>query len=100
MPIGLLRRVHGGRVLVGFMATAFALLIAATIAITWINSRNQTYTRAVVHTQDVRQAVAELQVSLEQSETARRGYLLAPSPVFAAAYARTSGAMPSSRPRS
>ncbi|WP_375422202.1 ATP-binding protein [uncultured Sphingomonas sp.] len=82
-----------GRVLVSFMATALLLLIAAAIAIAWINSRNQAYTAAVVHTQDVRQAIAKVQVALEQSETARRGYLLAPGPVFAEAYGRTSRAL-------
>ena len=79
-----------GRVLVSFMATALLLLIAAAVAIAWINGRNQAYTAAVVHTQDVRQAIARVQVALEQSETARRGYLLAPGPVFAEAYGRTS----------
>ncbi|WP_445191038.1 sensor histidine kinase [Sphingomonas sp. Tas61C01] len=79
-----------GRVLVAFMATALLLLIAAAVAIAWINGRNQAYTAAVVHTQDVRQAISNVQVALEQSETARRGYLLAPGPVFAEAYGRTS----------
>lgn len=82
-----------GRVLIAFMALGFVLLIAAAIAIGWINARNLTYTRAVVHTQDVRQAIAELQVALEQSETARRGYILTASPIFAEAYARTSSSM-------
>ena len=82
-----------GRVLVAFMASALLLLIAAAVAIGWINGRNQAYTGAVEHTQDVRQAIAKVQVSLEQSETARRGYLLAPGPVFAEAYGRTSRAL-------
>jgi signal transduction histidine kinase len=82
-----------GRVLIAFMAVGFVLLIAAAIAIAWINGRNATYTRNVVHTQDVRQAIGELQVALEQSETARRGMILTASPIFKEAYARTSSSM-------
>ncbi|HVF93408.1 MAG TPA: ATP-binding protein [Sphingomonas sp.] len=83
-----------GRVLVSFMAVALLLLVAAAVAIAGIDARNRTYTDAVVHTLAVRQAVAELQVRLEQSETARRGFLLAPGPVFAEAFARNSAALP------
>jgi signal transduction histidine kinase len=82
-----------GRVLVAFMATALVLLIGAAVAIAWLDKRNRVYTAQVLHTQDVRQAIAGLQVVLEQSETARRGYLLAPSPIFLEAYTRTSTTM-------
>ena len=79
-----------GRVLIGFMTIGFVALIAAAVAIAWINGRNHIYTQGVIHTQDVRQAVAAVQVSLEQSETARRGLLLHATPIFLEAYQRTS----------
>ncbi|MEG3083907.1 CHASE3 domain-containing protein [Sphingomonas sp. PB2P12] len=79
------------RWLVAFMTLGFIALAAAAIAIGWITVRNRAYTAEILHTQDVRQAIATLQVQMEQSETARRGYLLAGKPLFAAAYARTAG---------
>ena len=83
-----------GRVLTGFMALGFLALIAAAIAIGWINGRNQQYAASIVHTQTVRQTIADVQVALEQSETARRGYLLTGSKTFSATYRRTAAAIP------
>ncbi len=79
-----------GRVLIAFMALGFVALLAAALAIGWITLRTQHYTAEVVHTQDVRQAIADVQVQLEQSETARRGYLLNGKPLFREAFDRTS----------
>ncbi|MGU3389202.1 sensor histidine kinase [Sphingomonas sp. M1A8_2b] len=79
------------RWLVAFMTLGFIALAAAAIAIGWITVRNRTFTAQILHTQDVRQAIATLQVQMEQSETARRGYVLTGMPLFAASYARTSG---------
>ena len=79
------------RWLVAFMTLGFIALAAAAIAIGWITVRNRTYTAEILHTQDVRQAIATLQIQMEQSETARRGYILAGKPLFATAYARTAG---------
>ena len=77
------------RWLVAFMTLGFIALAAAAVAIGWITVRNQSYTAEILHTQDVRQAIATLQVEMEQSETARRGYILVGTPLFATAYART-----------
>ncbi len=82
-----------GRALIAFLALGFVALIVAAMAIGGITSRNQRYTAAVIHTQDVRQAIAAVQVQLEQSETARRGYVLNGDPTFRAAYVRTAGAV-------
>ena len=82
-----------GRVLTAFMALGFVALIGAAIAIAWINERNRIFTQGVIHTQDVRQAIADVQVGLEQSETARRGFVLDAEPVFLNAYRRTSRAI-------
>jgi len=82
-----------GRVLLTFMALAFVALIAAAATIGWNTLRNQDYTAEVVHTLDVRQAIADVQVQLEQSETARRGYVLSGKPLFRTAFARTDGAI-------
>ncbi len=78
-----------GRVLIGFMALGFVALLAAALAIGSITLRTQHFTAEVVHTQDVRQAIADVQIQLEQSETARRGYLLNGKPLFREVYDRT-----------
>jgi CHASE3 domain sensor protein len=75
------------------MTLGFIALAAAAIAIGWITVRNRAYTAKILHTQDVRQAIATLQIQMEQSETARRGYILAGKPLFATAYARTAGSL-------
>ena len=79
------------RWLVAFMTLGFVALAAAAIAIGWITVRNRTYTAEILHTQDVRQAVATLHSQMEQSETARRGYILTGMPLFSDAYARSAG---------
>jgi signal transduction histidine kinase len=79
------------RWLVAFMTLGFIALAAAAVAIGWITVRNRTYTAEILHTQDVRQAIATLQIEMEQSETARRGYVLTGQPLFATAYLRTAG---------
>ncbi|WP_353443266.1 sensor histidine kinase [Sphingomonas faeni] len=82
-----------GRVLVGFMALGFVALLAAALAIGGITVRNQGYTAAVIHTLDVRQAIADTQIKFEQSETARRGYVLNGKPLFREAYDRSARAI-------
>ena len=79
------------RWLVAFMTLGFIALSAAAIAIGWITIRNERYTAEILHTQDVRQAIATLQIQMEQSETARRGYVLTGAPLFIEAYARSAG---------
>ncbi|WP_326523807.1 sensor histidine kinase [Sphingomonas sp.] len=79
------------RLLLGAMALGFiALLIVAWAA--WSNSeRNLRYSAMVDHTYQVRDALSTFQVSLEQSETARRGYLLTGQPLFAETYRTNAG---------
>ena len=85
-----------GRVLIAFMAIGFVALIAAAIGIAWINARNLEFARGVFRTQDVQQEVADVQVALEQSETARRGYIIGGSAATLDAYQRTASQL---RPR-
>jgi signal transduction histidine kinase len=75
------------RLLLSAMALGFLALIGAGVAAWWNTERNQQYNRLVDHTYQVREALATLQIALEQSETARRGYLLAGDAIFEQAYA-------------
>ena len=77
------------RWLVAFMTLGFVALVAASVAIAWITVRNRAYTNEMSHTQDVRQTIAAVQIQMEQSETARRGYMLTGLPLFSQAYDRT-----------
>ena len=79
------------RWLVAFMTLGFIALSAAAIAIGWITVQNERYTAEILHTQQVRQASATLQIQMEQSETARRGYVLTGTPLFIEAYGRSAG---------
>ena len=81
------------RLLLIAMALGFLALIGAGLA-AWRNTaQTQRYNALVDHTYEVRGAIARLQVSLEQSETARRGYLLAPRQLFAETYRTNADAL-------
>jgi signal transduction histidine kinase len=67
-----------GRRLTVFMALGFLALIGAGIAAAWVTSENQRHTRWVAHTYQVENSILNSRRLLEQGETARRGFLLAP----------------------
>lgn len=60
--------------------TGFALLVAAFVLIVVALSNNDAAGRLVRHTYEVKDSIANLTVALERSETARRGFLIRPSP--------------------
>lgn len=70
------------RLLLGAMAFGFAALLGAALA-AWSSTRDgQEHSARVDHSYQVREAIAKFQISLEQSETARRGVLLTGQPLF------------------
>nr|WP_294296430.1 sensor histidine kinase [uncultured Sphingomonas sp.] len=70
------------------MGLGFAALLGAGIA-TWSSTeRTQRYAALVDHSYQVRDAIGRFQVTLEESETARRGYLLTGNDQFRQLYRR------------
>jgi signal transduction histidine kinase len=86
-----------GRVLIAFMAAGFAALIVAGIAAAWITGELARHSRWIAHTYEVELAIADTRRLIEQGETTRRGYLLAPdSQSFLRAYREVESALPQS----
>ncbi len=82
------------RLMVGVVVLGFLVLLAAGGTAGWMVARNQEFTALVNHTYDVEQSLSDLQISLERSETARRGFLLDQDLTFYTAYQTASGRMP------
>lgn len=83
-----------GRFLVTCMAIGFFALIAAGVAAAWSTAQNEHHTREVNHTYEVELAIDRARIAIEQSETARRGYLLTSEPVYLATYRTAMAAVP------
>ena len=84
-----------GRVLLVLMAIGFAALIAAGVVVGWVQSETERHGAAVEHTYRVELAIADTRRLIEQSETARRGYLLSPDdPRYLDTYRNAAGAIP------
>lgn len=82
-----LREGRIGRVLIAVMALGFLALLAAGGAAAWTTAENQRHTRWVAHTYDVEVSLANIRGLIEQTETTRRGALLAPkNPYFLPTY--------------
>ncbi|MHA6722155.1 sensor histidine kinase [Sphingomonas sp. RS2018] len=81
------------RLLLTAMVLGFLALLGAAWSVWSSTDRNRRYTERVEHSVDVRQKIARFQVTLEQSETARRGYLLTPRPLFLELYRSNSAAL-------
>jgi signal transduction histidine kinase len=76
-----------GRALIAFMALGFVALLAAGGGAGWATLENQRHTRWVAHTYEVEVSLANVRRLIEQTETTRRGVLLAPeNPDFLPAY--------------
>ncbi|MFL0587143.1 histidine kinase [Sphingomonas sp. ABOLG] len=89
-----------GRVLIAFMAVGFVALIAAGIAAAWMTREFSRHSAAVSHTYEVELAIADMRRLIEQGETTRRGYILAPeTPGFLQAYREAANALPRSAKR-
>ena len=81
---GLDRKIASGapvrRLLFGAMVVGFLALIAAGIAVAWVMSVNQQHIAAITHTYQVEQHIAQLRLTVERAETARRGYIVDSTP--------------------
>ncbi len=75
-----------GGVLLALMAVGFASLIAVGVAAWWVTGENRSHGRWVTHTYEVEVAIARATVLLEQTETTRRGYVIAGQPAYLTAY--------------
>lgn len=86
-----------GRVLIAFMAAGFVALLAAGIAAAWVTGELARHSRWIAHTYEVELAIADTRRLIEQGETTRRGFLLAPeSQNFLKAYREAESALPRS----
>ncbi|MFD1787657.1 ATP-binding protein [Sphingomonas floccifaciens] len=74
------------RLLLWAMALGFVALLGAGFAAWSSTDRTQRYAALVDHSYQVRDAIGQFQVTLEQSETARRGYLLSGRDLFRELY--------------
>ena len=84
-----------GRRLTIFMALGFVALIGAVAAAAWMTAQVRSHTEWVIHTYRVENAILETRRLIEQGETTRRGYLLAPDDQrFLSAYRDTAAALP------
>ena len=81
------------RLLLWAMALGFIALLGAGVA-AWVSTqRNRDYNALVDHTYQVREAIGDFHIALEQSETARRGYILTAQPSFAEIYRAQAGVL-------
>lgn len=81
MPVAFFRRIEARegwarKFLVACMLVGFAGLVVAGIAAAWITGQTNDHTDLVNHTYDVEVTISRLRVLVEQSETARRGYIM------------------------
>jgi signal transduction histidine kinase len=74
------------RLVISGVALGFATLLGVGLFAGYIVSLNIEDTRAVAHTYEVREALAEVRLMTERVETARRGYMLEHDPQFRQTY--------------
>ncbi|CAN5517294.1 CHASE3 domain-containing protein [soil metagenome] len=82
------------RFLITAVAFGFACLMAAGIAAGWATMRSGAHTGWVRHTYDVELAIGRASIATEQTEAARRGYLLTGNPQALANYGKAALALP------
>ena len=84
-----------GKRLTALMSIGFLALVAAGIAAAWMTQRNQVHASWIEHTYRVENTILDLRRLIEEGETTRRGYLLAPDVVmFKDAYRQAATALP------
>ncbi|WP_375271038.1 ATP-binding protein [Sphingomonas sp.] len=84
-----------GKRLTALMSIGFLALVVAGVAAAWMTQRNQVHARWVEHTYRVENAIIDLRRLIEEGETTRRGYLLAPDvALFKDAYGVTATELP------
>ncbi|MEO9130226.1 MAG: ATP-binding protein [Sphingomonas sp.] len=100
----LVRRLEGtnrsvGRFLILCMMVGFAALIAAGVAAAWSTNRNEQHTKAVNHTYEVKLAIAQANILVEQAETTRRGYIVSKQAAYLDFYRAIDAKMPAALDR-
>ena len=85
LPVTLTSRLFQRVMIIGVL-TGFLAVMLAGLASIWAVSRDQALTGAIGHSNEVQTAVAELRILIEQSEAARRGYLLTRDPIIRDAF--------------
>ena len=83
-----------GRLLIALLVLGLTSLAIAGVAAAWVTARNQYHTEWVSHTYRVELAIADVRRLIEQGETTRRGYMLAPQDSFLTAYRQTRAELP------
>jgi signal transduction histidine kinase len=81
MPVTLTSRLFQ-RVMIGGVLLGFLAVMVAGLASLWAVTRDQVLTQAIGHSNAVQTSVADLRILIEQSEAARRGYLLTRDPTI------------------
>ena len=87
------------KLMIACMALGFVSLIAAAIAAAWLNGQNAVHSEAVTHTYEVELAVNRARIAIEQTETTRRGFIIARQQVYLDAYRQYNAALPASLKR-
>ena len=81
------------RLMLAGLIAGFLLLLAAFVLVVLGLRNSASASRLVQHTYEVKDGLADLKVSLERSESARRGYLLVPSDYRARTFLASSRAV-------
>jgi signal transduction histidine kinase len=79
-PVAITGRTFSRLVILAVILGFGAVLIASASAV-WSVIQDQTLTRLVYHTVEVRSEIDRLRVMLEQGEAARRGYMISADPI-------------------
>jgi signal transduction histidine kinase len=81
LPVTLTSRLFQRMMIIGVVIGFLAVMVAG-LASVWAVTRDQILTQAIGHSNAVQTAVADLRILIEQSEAARRGYLLTRNPTI------------------
>lgn len=82
------------KLLIVCMVLAFVALIASVLGAAWLTRETARHAKSVEHTYQVELAVNRSRIGIEQTETTRRGYLIALEPIYLDAYRRFSASIP------
>ena len=79
-----------GRIMIGSLVVGFLILAAVVATAGWLLLRSQEFNQAVEQTYEVETRLADFRVSLERSESARRGFLLSGGEGYRRLYSQNS----------
>jgi signal transduction histidine kinase len=74
------------RAIMGVLGAGLIALVAMAAVAAWLVNRAQDFSRWTDHTYVVQNDINQLAAMIEQTETARRGYLLVPNPQYRKTY--------------